>query len=413
MASDHALVTDPMSISAIGAAVANAAGGGRRDWANGAERWVPDLRSVRRWLDSNLGSIIEDKIKEKEEQGGPIQLQDILEAIPNKEKLRELMNLDGDVAIGGEEIEGEAIECVKVLRGHREWVSCVCELNDGRLVSGSSDHSLRVWDPDKLYDCVLTLEGQSNDLDINSITQLQTSTNHLITSSWSNSIRVWDIDRGFKCIDSMKGHSDAVLCVEATKGGLLLSGSVDKNVRIWDMRQRCAASVLQGHSLWVNDVVEANNGIIYSVSEDETVRVWDQRMNRCKHHYRGHNDGINCIHVLKDGRIVTGSCDKTIKIWQPEKDYALEHTLNHHSGWVLSVAELGDGRIISGSVDESIVISDPENNFSTSKVLEGHIMDVNQVVELQDGTIVSASDDKTIRLWSTVEEGEEEEQNEV
>lgn len=78
-----------------------------KEWQGGMDRWVPDLRSVRRWLDSNLGSLIEEKIREKEQEGGPIKIQDILEAIPNKEKLRELMNMDQDVALPCDENEAE------------------------------------------------------------------------------------------------------------------------------------------------------------------------------------------------------------------------------------------------------------------------------------------------------------------
>ena len=37
--------------------------------------------------------------------------------------------------------------CERVLEGHTNCVLCVAVLPDGKVVSGSADKSLRVWDP--------------------------------------------------------------------------------------------------------------------------------------------------------------------------------------------------------------------------------------------------------------------------
>ena len=38
-------------------------------------------------------------------------------------------------------------QCVATLQGHTGWIICVTLLSDGRFVSGSSDHTLKIWDP--------------------------------------------------------------------------------------------------------------------------------------------------------------------------------------------------------------------------------------------------------------------------
>jgi len=45
--------------------------------------------------------------------------------------------------------------CLRVLEGHTRGVTSVCALGDGRIVSGSYDKMLRVWDP-LTYACLET-----------------------------------------------------------------------------------------------------------------------------------------------------------------------------------------------------------------------------------------------------------------
>ena len=48
--------------------------------------------------------------------------------------------------------------CERVLEGHTFSVHCVAVLHDGKVVSGSNDTSLRVWDP-LVSNCVRRLAG--------------------------------------------------------------------------------------------------------------------------------------------------------------------------------------------------------------------------------------------------------------
>ena len=54
--------------------------------------------------------------------------------------------------------------CTHTLRGHTGWVLCATVLPDGRLVSGSWDKTLKVWDPSRLGEadaCTHTLRGHT------------------------------------------------------------------------------------------------------------------------------------------------------------------------------------------------------------------------------------------------------------
>ena len=59
---------------------------------------------------------------------------------------------DGTLKIWDPSME-PAVQCVATLRGHTDrWINCVILLPDGRFVSASSDYTLKIWDPDKHID---------------------------------------------------------------------------------------------------------------------------------------------------------------------------------------------------------------------------------------------------------------------
>jgi WD40 repeat protein len=58
-------------------------------------------------------------------------------------------------------------------------------------------------------------------------------------------------------------------------GRLVLSGSDDKTVRVWDVANGKLLHTLEGNTDWVRGVsVSADGRVVVSGSDDETVRVY-------------------------------------------------------------------------------------------------------------------------------------------
>jgi WD40 repeat protein len=74
------------------------------------------------------------------------------------------------------------------LVGHDDAVNCVIQLTDGRLVSGSRETTLRIWDTIS-GNCLMTLQGHT--YGVNSVTQL--TDGRLVSSGEDNSFRIWNI----------------------------------------------------------------------------------------------------------------------------------------------------------------------------------------------------------------------------
>ena len=56
----------------------------------------------------------------------------------------------------------------------------------------------------------------------------------------------------------------------------VISGSIDKTIRIWNLLETTQETVLNGHSSSVWSVaLTSDNKYIISVSSDKTIRIWN------------------------------------------------------------------------------------------------------------------------------------------
>jgi WD40 repeat protein len=124
----------------------------------------------------------------------------------------------------------------KKLVGHREVVWAIAVTADGRAVSASFDHTLRVWDLSSGA-CTATLEGHRRSVNAVAVT----ADGRAVSVSDDRTLKVWDLASG-ACTVTLEGHGDDVNAVALMAGGLAVSGSADRTVRVWDLaRLTCVA----------------------------------------------------------------------------------------------------------------------------------------------------------------------------
>ena len=100
----------------------------------------------------------------------------------------------------------------------------------------------------------------------------------IVSGSEDQTVRVWDAKRGMQIGSPLQGHTSYVRSVTFSPDGTrIVSGSIDETVRIWDAERGVQiGSPLQGHTSWVTSVAFSPDGArIVSGSYDHTLRAWD------------------------------------------------------------------------------------------------------------------------------------------
>jgi hypothetical protein len=139
----------------------------------------------------------------------------------------------------------------------------------------------------------------------------------IVSGSWDTTVRVWDASSGAQLL-CLRGHEREVSSVSYSSDGLrIVSGSGDKTVRVWDAASGAQLLCLRGHEKWVRSVSYSPDGLrIVSGSDDNTVRVWDASSGAQLLCLRGHEREVSSVSYSSDGlRIVSGSWDNTVRVW--------------------------------------------------------------------------------------------------
>ncbi|MFH4977762.1 hypothetical protein AB6A40_004471 [Gnathostoma spinigerum] len=105
---------------------------------------------------------------------------------------------------------------------------------------------------------------------------------HVITASWDRTANIYDVERG-EIITVLSGHDDELNhCSAHASQKLVVTASRDSTFRLWDFRESIhSVAVFQGHSDSVTSVIFAPGDRIVSGSDDRCVKVWDLRNMRC------------------------------------------------------------------------------------------------------------------------------------
>lgn len=191
----------------------------------------------------------------------------------------------------------------------------VAPSQDGDLVALRIDDQLGLWE---------TRAGRwrwrvTTGLEVLNALAISPDTTRIVSGGSDHLLRVWDARTGEQTDwEEARGHSDAIYAVAYSPDGrTIVSGGTDRTVRLWDADTGILLRTLLGHEDFVFGLLFSPDGTrLASFERDGAVRLWDVAGIGDPRELRGHELMIYPIAISPDGqRIATGGWDGTVRFW--------------------------------------------------------------------------------------------------
>ncbi len=204
---------------------------------------------------------------------------------------------------------------VYTLTGHTLAVSCLCVLESGLLASGSNDRTIRIWELEK-FSCLRVLNGHTD-----AVSCLTLSGNFLWSGAYDKTLRQWSWRDGV-CAHVIVGHPGTVHTINVVSDGRLVSGAKDGALRVWLPQSPVAADgspvalkkayPAHAEALWV--ALASGPDVLLSGSLDKSIKVWDLATMKSDRELVGHSKGVLAL-AVSGSTLISGSLDSTIIVW--------------------------------------------------------------------------------------------------
>lgn len=235
----------------------------------------------------------------------------------------------------------------------------------------------------------------------------------IVSASSDTTVKVWNANDASRSLRTLAKHTDYVKALAPVPNGVA-SGSLDGRVLVWDLvtgrtSADCSADMDDGQTR--NGSVYCMAGsldgnILVSGSTDRTISVWDVRTGTRVVHLRSHTDSVRCLTMSRNAScLLSGASDATVRLWDLRQERCLR-SFDSYAGsvWAVAATDAFDS-FVSGGRDGSVWHTSINDNLATLVVpqadRDARASMVLDVAPTHDASAVWVSTTgSSIRLWA-------------
>ena len=348
---------------------------------------INDINNNIQKSNSNKNVKIEYNIEEE-------QINNLINTINNFGKIKTNDNIYDDYKI-------EMKNPVHKLTNHTSTVMCLCVLNDGRLVSGSYDKSIIIYNK-ITYQPDLIIKEHSSDV----YCIIQLSSGELVSCSNDKTIKIFSINGvQYKLLQTLNYHTSSVFKIVELKNKILTSCSYDSSIIFYikDNNEFKKDFQIPTNGACSSIIQTKDNEICYSESKDNKICFFDIFERKIKATISNISKYNGCrewfIMIKKDLLLIPGSSQLSIV---NTNEYKLIRTIDvPNASTITGVCLLNKNMLLTGDYAEIIRQwkIDGDNLVLISKKEKTHDSDINVLLNMGNGFIASGSDDSSIKIW--------------
>uniref|UniRef100_A0AAR2KKR7 Notchless protein homolog 1 n=1 Tax=Pygocentrus nattereri TaxID=42514 RepID=A0AAR2KKR7_PYGNA len=209
----------------------------------------------------------------------------------------------------------DGVQC-RTLQGHAHWVNTLALSTDYVLRTGAFEPATATINPQDLTGSLEEIKERA----LKRYNKVRgEGAERLVSGSDDFTLFLWNPAEEKKPVARLTGHQalvNEVLFSPDTR--LVASASFDKSIKIWDGKTGKYLTSLRGHVGAVYQVAwSADSRLLVSGSSDSTLKVWDVKTSKLNVDLPGHADEVFAVDWSPDGqRVASGGKDKCLRIWR-------------------------------------------------------------------------------------------------